>query len=125
MLDGVSDTELQPPYAVDGLLTTRYATGQAQTGTEWFEVDLGQAVAVDGLELNDTNDPMDVANAYTVEVSTDAATWTTVAMSATPAPPDLVLSFAAVTARYVRFDQTGMSTTSWWSIDELTINCAP
>jgi hypothetical protein len=131
MFDGIPNTLLQPPYAVDGLLTTRYSTGAFQAGTEWFEVDLGRAVSVKGLELNDTTDPLDVANAYKVEVSTNNATWTTVATSTTPAPVDLMLTFPGgpVTARYVRFDQTGKVTDGgvqkWWSIDELVIHCGP
>jgi hypothetical protein len=41
-----------------------------------------------------------------------------------------MVTFAAVTARYVRFNQTGKSPLEggagrWWSIDELVIHCGP
>jgi hypothetical protein len=124
MFDGIADSKLQPQYAVDGNLATRYATGQLEASNEWFQVDLCENVQVDGLELNDSDDPSDAAAAYSVQVSLDGADWTTVATSATPAAVDLVLSFRPVLARFVRFNQTGTSA-NWWAIDELKISCAP
>jgi F5/8 type C domain-containing protein len=125
MFDGIANTLLQPQYAIDGVLTTRYSTGQDQMGTEWFQVDLCRDVYVAGVTLNDSNgtDSMDVATAYNVQVSLDGQTWSTMAMSATPAAVDLVVTFTPKLARFVRFNQTGVSATRWWSIDEFTVAC--
>jgi hypothetical protein len=123
----ISDTKLQPPYAVDGNVNTRYSTGQLQMGTEYFQVDLCRNVTVTGVILNDTIDTTDVALGYTVQTSLDGAHWTTMAMSAAAAPALLTVKFAATTARFVRFNQTGKAPPApaghWWSIDELNVTC--
>ena len=126
MLDNIPNNKLQPPYAVDGDLTTRFSTGTAGVGIEWFAVDMCRTALVDGITLDDTNDATDQAAAYTVQVSTDGTNWSPVAMScAAPAGVVLPITFAPVMARYIRVNQTGMlANASWWSIDELTIQCA-
>jgi hypothetical protein len=122
---GIADNKLLPPYAIDGNLMTRYSTGRAAVGTEWFRVDLCRTVYVDGVSLNDTVDPIDVATAYNVQVSLDGITWTQVAASATPAPTNLTVTFTPVLARFVRFNQTGvLPNTDWWSIDEFSVTCS-
>src|SRR5688572_11323353 len=35
-----------PENALDGDLTTRWSSGQPQTGDEWFQIDFGQPVSV-------------------------------------------------------------------------------
>jgi hypothetical protein len=115
----------QPKYAADGNLATRWSTCVDQAATQYIEVDLGKVLAVDGLELNDSTDTADVATSYNVQVSTDNVTFTTVATSAAAAAADLVVAFTPVSARYVRFNQTGVSATRWWSVDEIVIRCTP
>jgi hypothetical protein len=125
---GISDSELQPQYAIDGDPTTRYSSGQNQMGTEWFEVDLGRAVMVSGISISEGATPdstTDVARAYKVEVSLDGSTWTTVSTCTFAAQPDEVINFAAVMARYIRVDQTGTTCVYWWSIHEFTVVCQP
>jgi hypothetical protein len=119
---GIMDTLLQPQYAIDGTTTTRYASGQAENGTEWFQVDLGVTKSVTGIVIDDAADPLDVATAYKVEVSLNGTTWTTVATCASPAAPIETVNFAGAMARYVRVDQTGIGL-KWWSIHELSILC--
>jgi|HubBroStandDraft_1064217.scaffolds.fasta_scaffold02210_3 sulfatase modifying factor 1 len=127
-LDSIPDDKLLPQYAVDGNLATRYSSGQTQMGGEWFQVDLCQEKVVDGITVQDDDDPTDVAAAYTVQVSPDGRLWVTVAESAQPAPVDLVVSFPAILARYVRYNQTGSTINTpiqaWFSIDELNVQCA-
>jgi hypothetical protein len=151
---GVPATLLYPAYGHDGLLSTRYSTGAPAVGMEWFQVDLCRTVTVSGVTLDDTTDPTDQAAAYKVQVSLDGNTWTDVATSSTisdagsesgagdagveaglapeaGAPPAvLTITFPPVSARYVRFNQTGMLPVSartglshWWSVDEFTVAC--
>ena len=129
-LGGQPDNKLLPPYAIDGNLMTRYTTGAPGVPGDWFQVDLCRNVLVSGVNLNDTVDTTDVAVAYNVEVSLDGVTWTQVASSSTPAPTNLTVTFAAVLARFVRFNQTGTLPVCgagpghcWWSIDEFTVTC--
>jgi F5/8 type C domain-containing protein len=129
-LGGQPDNKLLPPYAIDGNLMTRYTTGAPGVPGDWFQVDLCRNVLVNGVTLNDTVDTTDVAIAYNVEVSLDGVTWMQVASSSTPAPTNLTVTFAAVLARFVRFNQTGTLPVCgagpghcWWSIDEFTVSC--
>jgi len=122
---GIPDNKLLPQYAIDGKLTTRYSTGRHAVGTEWFRVDLCRMVSVDGINLNDTVDPTNVAASYNVEVSMDGTAWIQVAASPTTAPANLTVTFAPVSARYVRINQTGaIPMNDWWSIDEFSVACS-
>jgi hypothetical protein len=129
---GVSATLVLPQYAVDGQLTTRYSTGMPAVGMEWFQVDMCAVATISGVTLDDSNDLTDQAAGYNVQVSMDGTTWSQVALAASVPAGTAVLtvSFAPVTARYVRFNQTGTLPTSmrtgqphWWSIDELNVTC--
>jgi hypothetical protein len=53
----------------------------------------------------------------------DGNTWTTVSTCSFAAQPNEVINFAAVTARYIRLDQTGVTCPSWWSIHEFSVVC--
>ena len=122
---GLPDNKLLPQYAIDGKLATRYSTGRPAVGNEWFRVDLCRTVYVDGINLNDTVDPTNVAASYNVQVSLDGTTWSQVAASATRAPPNLTVTFPPVMARFVRVNQTGvLAMTDWWSIDEFSVACS-
>jgi hypothetical protein len=71
--------------------------------------------------IDDTTHPTDFPAAFTLEVSMNGTTWTTVKMGKGAAMTDI--QFARVQARYVRIRQTGTTPAggSWWSIDELRI----
>jgi hypothetical protein len=110
-----------PPNAFDGKIATRWTTGRNQMGDETFMVDLGQAMPVSRVVLDDTTNAQDFPVAYTLEVSTNGTTFTTVKMGKGATVTDI--QFARTSARYVRIRQTGMTPAggSWWSIDELRI----
>jgi hypothetical protein len=111
-----------PPNVIDGNISTRWTTGRNQTGTEWFLVDLGKALPVGRVVLDDSTNPADYPAAYTLEVSTDGTTFTKETTGAGMTVTDI--RFTQVSARYVRVRQTGTTPApagSWWSIDELTI----
>jgi hypothetical protein len=110
-----------PSSAIDGNIATRWTTGLNQMGTEFFMVDMGRALSISRVVLDDTTHTQDFPTAYTLEVSTDATNFVTEKMGLGATITDIL--FAQVTARYVRIRQTGMTVAggSWWSIDELRI----
>jgi hypothetical protein len=110
-----------PPNAFDGKLATRWTTGRNQMGDETFMVDLGQAMPVSRVVLDDTTNAQDFPAAYTLEVSTNGTTFTTVKMGKGATVTDI--QFTRTSARYIRIRQTGTTPAggSWWSIDELRI----
>ena len=69
--------------------------------------------------LDDTTHPTDFPAAYTLETSTTGTTYTQVKTGMGAAVTDI--QFPTVMARYLRIRQTGKTTTSWWSIDELRV----
>jgi beta-glucosidase len=106
----------------DGELTTRWSTNRLQTTSpaEWLEVDLGCLQTFSEIVLDATDDGSDYPRGYTVQVSTDDNTWTQVARG-TGSTALMAVTFASTTARYVRINQTGTSTSNFWSIDKLNI----
>jgi hypothetical protein len=118
----ISAAGTAPLNAFDGLIATRWTTGQNQMGSESFLVDMGAILPIARVVLDDTMDPQDFPVAYTLEVSTNNRTFRVVAMGAGSTVTDI--SFAQLAARYIRISQTGMTPSpsgGWWSIDELRI----
>lgn len=105
-----------PQYAIDGDASTRWANEEAQfdTGTQWFQIDMGQAQAFHTLTMESGSD---YPRGYLIQVSDDATGWTDVSDGMGSATTTAV--FDSQTARYVRIVQTGVATSSYWSINEL------
>jgi beta-glucosidase len=126
-LDQIPNNKLLPQYAVDGNTATRFTDGQAQVGGEYFQIDLCRDVTVSGITVNDVVDTTDVATSYEVDVSLDGICWKSVFNSPTQASTDQVIIFPAVSARFVRYIQTGndaaIPNMPWFSIDEITVQC--
>jgi len=102
--------------ANDGVLTTRWSSGYA--ATEWWQVDLG---------ANRTFDTVDVtwedafASGYSIQVSNDGTTFTTVA-TVTGAPGLVRTTVPPVTGRYVRILCTQRGTPYSYSIREVSVS---
>jgi F5/8 type C domain len=114
--DGV---DAPPPNALDGEITTRWTTGRAQTGGEWFVVDLGKAVPMSQLVLDDTMHPTDYPVTYELEASNDGVRFAPVEKGW--GTTVTIVCFRELTARYLRVHQTGTAPEAWWSIDELRV----
>jgi hypothetical protein len=102
--------------AIDGSETTRWSTGKAQAGDEWFKLDLGSVGCFGHLSM--TSPGTDFPIAYAIFVSIDDAKYTVVASAA--GQSSLMVSFPPHSARYVRVNQYGL-TGSWWSINEIGV----
>jgi subtilisin family serine protease len=99
--------------AVDGGLDsywrTEKAVGENALPSEWIVVDLGSSMAIGVVSLAwDSN----YATSYTIEVSGDSSTWTTVFSTTSGDGGNDAITFETVTARYVRMDSTAWSSAS-------------
>jgi Carbohydrate binding module (family 6)/F5/8 type C domain/Glycosyl hydrolase family 30 TIM-barrel domain/Glycosyl hydrolase family 30 beta sandwich domain len=104
--------------AIDGNPGSRWTSGTGQAAGHWFRVDMGAPRTFDRIVL-DSGTGNDYARGFRVEVSNDAAAWTTLA-SGPGTGQTTVISLPVSTARYVRIVQTGTAG-NWWSIHELDV----
>ena len=107
--------------AVDGNQTTRWASayvGVANPDSQWLQVDLGTAKTIGQVVLQ-----WEAAygKVYWIQVSADAQTWTTVKQQLAGAGGTEVLSFAAVSTRYVRMLGVTRGTTYGYSLYEFGV----
>jgi hypothetical protein len=107
-----------PALALDGNLATRFSTGAVQQAGQYLQVDTGSAHIFDEVALLAPGSPTDYAPGYSVQISNDARSWTTVA-SCTGTSAVEVTSFPPQYARYVRVMVTQPDAKYWWSVDEL------
>jgi hypothetical protein len=113
-----SVTEL-PPKAFDGNIATRWTTGRAQIGDESFIVDLGAAMPVSQVVLDDSTHPTDYPAAYALDLSSDGKKFTSVESGA--GSMVTIVCFRESSVRYIRIRQTSATSLSAWSIDELRV----
>jgi|GEM_PF-252734 len=105
MASSTAGTSL-PSRAVDYRYSTSWQAG-APGGDQWLRVDLGEAREITGAELRFNNGS--VARAYTLDISDDDASWTTVVTA--PADPTQIRYHPFhVRARYVRWYLNTLST---------------
>jgi hypothetical protein len=114
-----------PPNAVDGKTATRWSSGAAPVGGEWFQVDLGaKATHLTQVVLDTTEHTGDFPLAYKLELSVNGTTFTSVATGA--GADTTTITFADTSARYIKVTETSTAVqTHWWSIHELTVTCTP
>lgn len=108
-----------PSNALDGDYRSRFSTNRDQTAGLYYEVDMRSALNFDEIDMAVPNSSTDYARAYTVSVSNDGSSWSTVASCKGSAQPEVV-SFPVQTARYIKIT-LGSSANYWWSIDELNV----
>ncbi|HVY26482.1 MAG TPA: discoidin domain-containing protein [Polyangiaceae bacterium] len=101
--------------AIDGSIATRWSTGTAQTGGEWFQVELGAVGCISSVYL--VSGGGDAAIGFTIEVSLDGVSYEQVAKGAGNAVDHI--QFKPHSARYIRVSQRGAGGAHWWSIQEI------
>lgn len=106
-----SDTQ----KSVDGNLATRW--GSAYLNNEWYKVDLGASMTVDKVVIN-----WEAAydSEYSIQTSTDDSTYTTVYSTTTGDGGIDTITFAPITARYVKILLTTRATiwgSSFWELE--------
>ena len=107
-----------PANALDGNLATRFSSDEFQASGLYFQANLGSAQTVGEVDMQVPNSAGDYARGYTVGVSTNGSTFTTVATCTGSSSSEVAVSFPAQSAQYVRVTLDTASTTNWWSIDE-------
>jgi hypothetical protein len=116
-----------PTYAIDGLVPTRFSTGAAQSAGQYLQIDFGGFVKVNEVVLqhNWSGDGMnDYPRGLDVLASYDGSDWSRHLGSTTNVtdPGMTTIDFPAHAARYLRL-QINQSSTSWWTVHELTLGC--
>jgi len=101
---------------VDASKDTRWTSGASMANGQSITVDLKAAHPVSMINLLASGD--DYPRGYTVALSTDGQTWTTVD-SSEGFMSQTVITFAQHTARYLKITQTGTAS-NWWSVADLT-----
>ena len=108
-------------YAVDGSATTRWSS--AASDPTWIQVDLGASYNVSNISLNWE---AAAAKDYTVQISADGTSWTTIStqtgMAAGPRVDNLSVSGIG---RYIKVNGTARTTTYGYSLFELAVYGTP
>lgn len=112
--------------ALDGNEDTRWTTGRSLQPGDAVTLDMAAPQKVAKLVLDSAKSPGDYPAGYRLDASMDGQTWTEVAQ-ATEAETEaavqggvLTISFAPITARYLRVTSLG-GHGLWWSIHELYV----
>jgi hypothetical protein len=112
--------------AIDADVNTRFATGKAQAGDEWLQVDLGAVGTVNHLTIN-TVSATDYTRHYQVRVSNTSGDMAAAVLAdGAGAAGTIAINLSkTVNGRYVLISQTGNvgAATSWWSVNDVTITC--
>jgi O-glycosyl hydrolase len=107
-------------HILDGDPISRYSSGTGQYDGMWIEVDMGEALAVNRVELDSGPNSDDYARSADVYVSVDGADWTKVTSIVADGQPLQVATFPTQTARFIKVVNTG-SAGNWWSITEFDV----
>ncbi len=105
--------------AVDNNTGSRWATGAAMKGGEWFTVELPTEENIAGLALDSQGTYQDYPRKYKVEVSSDGKQWNPAAQGDGSAVTEIVFK-APQKGRFVRITQLGLSSSNW-GINELVL----
>lgn len=108
---------------LDGSNQTRWTSGQAQTGGEWLQLDLGNSETVNRIVLDSAHNSEDYARGYEVYTSLDGMDWGKAVAMGEGKNALLFISFPAHEARYIKIVQTGTDS-HWWSVAEIAVYTA-
>jgi aryl-phospho-beta-D-glucosidase BglC (GH1 family) len=110
-----------PSNMTDNNAATRWTTGAAQASGQSVTVDMGALITLNNVTTDtakNSTDEDDWARGYTLQLSKNGTTWSTVA-TGVGTRKATTIAFLAQAARYFRITTTA-SAVQWWSIGELT-----
>jgi beta-galactosidase len=113
---GNENDGLGPLNAVDGNLTTRWSSSFVDNA--WLQIDLGSPLLVDKVVINWE---ASYGKAYQIQVSNDAKTWTTVFTQSAGLGGVENITFAPISARFVRMYGTIRATQYGYSLYEFAV----
>lgn len=108
--------------SIDGSQQSRWDTGAQQRPGMWFAIELLEPVKVTSLTLNTRGSDDDYPRGYVVQVSDNGKDWSDPVAKGRgdDAVTEIELD-APQPIRHIRITQTGISTSKYWSIHELSI----
>lgn len=112
----VEKAGMEAKFAVDGNAATRWSS--AFTDPQWFYVDLGTSQTVNKVVLNWETA---AGKSYQIQVSPDAINWSAVYATTTGVSGLATITFADVSARYVRMYGTARTTVYGYSLYEFEV----
>jgi len=112
--------------AIDGNPGTRWDTGAAMRGGEWFKLDLGETMAVSAIILDCRGSNGDFPRGWEVYVSTSSIGEGKLAAKGEGKDPVVEIKFPKpIIGKTIKIVQTGRTSGLFWSIHELTIKSRP
>ena len=112
--------------AIDDSFDSRWSTNGDQMPGQTFTLDMRNPQTFSRLVLS--GNPADMPRGYRVSVSDDEQNWKLVAKGEGPRAETMMISFARVSARYVKIEQTENLTPDfygYWSINTMDVVNAP
>lgn len=136
---GSCGSESMASGAIDSDPVTRWTSGKAQSGNEWFEVDFGEPVTLNRVLLNSegsgvmsqedtcTTSPDDYPRRYLVRMSNSPRNFgAAILAEGQGSANETAIEFESPgTGRYLLISQVGSTNRNWWSIHELAAVCQP
>ncbi|MFW6162968.1 MAG: HEAT repeat domain-containing protein [Planctomycetota bacterium] len=108
--------------AIDGKPDTRWDTGRAMSGGEWFLYELPVEHKIEGLTLDTRGSRGDYPRGYEVYVSRDGKNWGKPVAQGKGTKPVTKISFEPTYGRFIKIVQTGKTSRLFWSIHEITVD---
>lgn len=116
---GASHKKEDCAKAVDGSTSSRWASGTAMKGGEWFTIELPSDENIAGIALDTQSNNQDYPRKYKVEVSSDGSQWNIAAEGNGGQVTEIIFK-APQKGRFVRITQTGAAG-NHWGISELAL----
>ena len=113
------------PRAVDGNPGTRWETGAAQAGGEWFMIELPVEQVVTKITLDAKGSAGDYPRGYEVYISRDGKAWGQPVAKGEGKGPVTEIALKPGFGRFVKIVQTGKAEGLFWSIHELKLETKP
>lgn len=113
------------PNATDGKADTRWDTGAAMAGGEWFLVELPVEQIVTKITLDTRGSGGDYPRGYEVYLSRDGKAWGPPVAKGEGKGPITEIALKAGFGRFIKIVQTGKSEGLFWSIHELKVETKP
>ena len=110
--------------SIDGNRKTRWTSGKAQAGDEWFQIDMGYSTEITEIKLFAGDEGNDFPVEYKIYVSEDTGNWGKPVLEGKGGDRNMLLKLSGAYGRYIKICQTGRGT-MYWSICEMQINGIP
>mgnify|MGYP000185726018 CR=1 FL=1 len=111
--------------AIDGKPESRWDTGAAMAGGEWFMIELPVEQVVTKLTLDTRGSAGDYPRGYEVYISRDGKAWGPPVVTGKGDKPITEIALKPAFGRFIKIVQTGKAAGLFWSIHELKVEAKP